>query len=195
MLRDLGSIDITKRSASFPPAIPHHSRKRCGEQRRRVSLGGAKVNQFNRVPLRTFALVPFASLLLSFAASAEEVRQVYHIAPGPLDEVLLNISRQSGQVISFTPQLGNYSSASVDGSLSAQQAVDAALKGTGLQVQVSPDGAFIITEGASKNATRNVNAQTRAAQAPNLDRVVAIGTRRSGNRRPAGRAPATRRRP
>lgn len=139
------------------------------------------MSQFNRVPLRTFALVPLASLLFSFAASAEEARQVYHIAPGPLDEVLLNISRQSGQVISFTPQLGDYSSASVDGSLSAQQAVDAALKGTGLQVQVSPDGAFIIKEGAVKSAqaTRNVKAQTSAAQAPTLDRVVAIGTRRS----------------
>jgi len=139
------------------------------------------VSQFNRVPLRTFALVPLASLLLSFAASAEEARQVYHIAPGPLDEVLLNISRQSGQVISFTPQLSHYSSASVDGSLSAQQAVDAALRGTGLQVQVSPDGAFIIKEGAVKSAqaTSNVKAQTSAAQAPTLDRVVAIGTRRS----------------
>lgn len=139
------------------------------------------MSQFNRVPLRTFALVPLASLLLSFAASAEEARQVYHIAPGPLDEVLLNISRQSGQVISFTPQLSHYSSASVDGSLSAQQAVDAALRGTGLQVQVSPDGAFIIKEGAVKSAqaTSNVKAQTSAAQAPTLDRVVAIGTRRS----------------
>ncbi|WDU63362.1 TonB-dependent receptor [Pseudomonas poae] len=137
------------------------------------------MSQFNRVPLRTFALVPLASLFFSFATSAEEARQVYHIAPGPLDEVLLNISRQSGQVISFTPQVGNYSSASVDGSLSAQQAVDAALKGTGLQVQVSPDGAFIIKESVSKNATSNLKAQTRAAQAPTLDRVVAIGTRRS----------------
>ncbi len=139
------------------------------------------MSQFNRVPLRTFALVPLASLFFTFAASAEDARQVYHIAPGPLDEVLLNISRQSGQVISFTPQLANYSSASVDGTLSAQQAVDAALKGTGLQVQVSPDGAFIIKEGAAKSAqaTSNVKAQTSAAQAPTLDRVVAIGTRRS----------------
>lgn len=137
------------------------------------------MSQFNRVPLRTFALVPLASLFFAFTASAEEARQVYHIAPGPLDEVLLNISRQSGQVISFTPQLGQYSSASVDGSLSAHQAVDAALKGTGLQVQVSPEGAFIIKEGASKNATNSVKAQTSAAQAPTLDRVVAIGTRRS----------------
>lgn len=137
------------------------------------------MSQFNRVPRRTFALVPLASLFFTFAASAEEARQVYHIAPGPLDEVLLDISRQSGQVISFTPQLANYSSSSVDGSLSAQQAVDAALKGTGLHVQVSPDGAFIIKESASNNAIRNVKAQTSAAQAPTLDRVVAIGTRRS----------------
>nr|WP_273820312.1 TonB-dependent receptor [Pseudomonas asplenii] len=136
-----------------------------------------------RHPFRSLALGPLASLLLAAGAqAAEDSRQVYHIAPGPLDEVLLNISRQSGQVISFTPQLSNYSSARVDGSLSARQAVSAALLGTGLQLQVSPDGAFIIQEGgkpAQTGAASNDKSHEREAAAPTLDRVIALGTRRS----------------
>ncbi|RBJ67408.1 hypothetical protein C3L29_038820, partial [Pseudomonas sp. MWU12-2534b] len=79
-------------------------------------MGGITLRPYNtntaaRRSLRSFAIAPLAGLFLTCAYGAEEARQVYHIAPGPLDEVLLNISRQSGQVISFTPQLSNYSSA------------------------------------------------------------------------------------
>ncbi|MGA8133341.1 MAG: TonB-dependent receptor [Pseudomonas gingeri] len=150
-------------------------------------MGGITLRPYNtntavRRSLRSFAIAPLAGLFLTCAYGAEEVRQVYHIAPGPLDEVLLNISRQSGQVISFTPQLSNYSSAQVDGSLSVQQAVNEALRGTGLQLQVSPEGAFIIKEGAASSqaaSTAKTVARNTDAAAPTLDRVVAIGTRRS----------------
>ncbi|RBH56186.1 MULTISPECIES: TonB-dependent receptor [Pseudomonas] len=150
-------------------------------------MGGITLRPYNtntaaRRSLRSFAIAPLAGLFLTCAQGAEEARQVYHIAPGPLDEVLLNISRQSGQVISFTPQLSNYSSAQVDGSLSVQQAVNEALRGTGLQLQVSPEGAFIIKEGAASSqaaSTAKAAARNTDAAAPTLDRVVAIGTRRS----------------
>ncbi|NWB45665.1 TonB-dependent receptor plug domain-containing protein [Pseudomonas gingeri] len=150
-------------------------------------MGGITLRPYNtntaaRRSLRSFAIAPLAGLFLTCAYGAEEARQEYHLAPGPLDEVLLNISRQSGQVISFTPQLSNYSSAQVDGSLSAQQAVNEALRGTGLQLQVSPEGAFIIKEGAASSqaaSTAKAAARNSDAAAPTLDRVVAIGTRRS----------------
>jgi len=150
-------------------------------------MGGITLRPYNtntaaRRSLRSFAIAPLAGLFLTCAYGAEEARQEYHLAPGPLDEVLLNISRQSGQVISFTPQLSNYSSAQVDGSLSAQQAVNEALRGTGLQLQVSPEGAFIIKEGAASSqaaSTAKAAARNTDAAAPTLDRVVAIGTRRS----------------
>ncbi|MGE8407212.1 MAG: TonB-dependent receptor domain-containing protein [Pseudomonas sp.] len=119
-------------------------------------------------------------------AFADEARQNWHINPGPLDEVLLNISRQSGQVISFTPELGRFSSSRVDGNLSAEQAISAALRGTGLQLEVSPTGAFIIKDsGAEPAASSAVSSstvarqQTSGASVPTLDRVVAIGTRRN----------------
>ncbi|NWB28654.1 TonB-dependent receptor [Pseudomonas gingeri] len=152
-----------------------------------VILRSSNTTTFSRHPLRALAFAPLASLLFATGAyAAEDARQVYHIASGPLDEVLLSISRQSGQVISFTPQLSNYSSAQVDGSLSAQQAVSEALRGTGLQLQVSPDGAFIIQEGArptqvsaQSNVQTNAETRTSEAAAPTLDRVIALGTRRN----------------
>ncbi|MDF0732820.1 TonB-dependent receptor [Pseudomonas entomophila] len=113
-------------------------------------------------------------------AQAAEPVQAYHIQAGPLDEVLLNISRQSGQVISFTPEVERFSSSAVDGELTAEQAVDAALRGTGLQLQVSPGGAFIVKEGTAAPAAAASHAtQTAAPGAPTLDRVIALGTRRS----------------
>ncbi|WP_256262759.1 TonB-dependent receptor plug domain-containing protein [Pseudomonas gingeri] len=150
-------------------------------------MRSSNTTTFSRHPLRALAFAPLASLLFATGAyAAEDARQVYHIASGPLDEVLLSISRQSGQVISFTPQLSNYSSAQVDGSLSAQQAVSEALRGTGLQLQVSPDGAFIIQEGArptqvsaQSNVQTNAKTRTSEAAAPTLDRVIALGTRRN----------------
>jgi len=140
-----------------------------------------------RPALKAFAIGPLAGLMMTCAYAADEAKQAYHIAAGPLDEVLLNISRQSGQPISFTPELSRFSASSVDGNLSAEQAVSEALRGTGLQLQVSPSGAFIIKDagnapaaasGVSANTQRN-QAQTSAASAPTLDRVVAVGTRRN----------------
>lgn len=131
------------------------------------------------------AIGPLLGLLVSTAALAEEARQTYHINPGPLDEVLLSISRQSGQVISFTPDVGRFSSARVDGSLSAEQAISAALRGTGLALEVSPSGAFIIKDrgnvpsASTAAAASSVARQDSAASVPTLDRVVALGTRRS----------------
>ncbi|NVZ61151.1 TonB-dependent receptor [Pseudomonas gingeri] len=152
-----------------------------------VILRSSNTTTYSRHPLRALAIAPLAGLLFATGAcAAEDARQVYHIASGPLDEVLLSISRQSGQVISFTPQLSNYSSAQVDGSLSARQAVSEALRGTGLQLQVSPDGAFIIQEGArptqtsaQSKAQTNAKVHTSEAAVPTLDRVIALGTRRN----------------
>ncbi|WP_275629408.1 TonB-dependent receptor [Pseudomonas sp. 273] len=122
-----------------------------------------------------FALGSLAALFLGSALAAGP-SQAYHIASGPLDEVLLSISRQSGQVISFTPEVGRYSSSAVDGTYSAQQAVDAALRGTGLQLQVSEDCAFVVRKAG--NGGQGATGAAADSSIPALDRVVAIGTRR-----------------
>ncbi|WP_137974033.1 TonB-dependent receptor [Pseudomonas sp. F(2018)] len=119
-----------------------------------------------------------AGLILNGAQAAGGT-QDYHIEAGPLDQVLLDISRQSGQVISFAPSVGTRRSAPVEGNLSAEAAVQRALKGTGLQLQISPGGALIIVENGKPTAQRAAVPAVAPEAAPMLDRVVAIGTRRS----------------
>nr|WP_081255205.1 TonB-dependent receptor [Pseudomonas putida] len=154
------------------------------------SLGGIVVRRIQKKTTAThsrfkrnaLALGPLLGLLISTAQAAEPV-QAYHIKSGPLDQVLLDISRQSGQVISFTPEVERFSSSAVEGDLTTQQAIDAALRGTGLQLQVSPGGAFIIKDETAAASARRAPSgpvgQASAAAAPTLDRVIALGTRRS----------------
>ncbi|MHC6224077.1 TonB-dependent receptor domain-containing protein [Pseudomonas sp. X10] len=133
--------------------------------------------------LKAFAIGPLVGLFMACAYAADEAKQAYHISAGPLDEVLLSISRQSGQVISFTPGLERFSSSSIEGDLTAEQAISEALRGTGLQLQVSPGGAFIVRDTGSEAAAIGPAdaqaSQVAAASAPTLDRVIAIGTRRN----------------
>ena len=133
------------------------------------------MSAFQRSAL-SLTLAPLTSLFLLNAQASE---QAYHIDAGPLDQVLLLISRQSGQVISFTPEVGRYASAPVSGSLSAEQAVKEALRGSGLVLQISPGGAFIVKEVPASQAPAEQAAQP-AITAPTLGRVVSIGTRRHG---------------
>src|SRR5689334_13224184 len=80
------------------------------------------------------ALGTYGSAVL---AQQTEPRQItFDISAGPLDEVLLDISRQSGVPISFSQDLvqGKRSPA-IRGALGGQQAVDRALQGTGLEAQ------------------------------------------------------------
>ncbi|NWL77407.1 TonB-dependent receptor [Pseudomonas taiwanensis] len=159
-------------------------RRRCREQRHNGFLGGVILRPIaasHRRRLAAFALGPLASFIFTCAHAAEEARHSYHIAPGPLDEVLLNISRQSGQVISFTPDVGRFSAAAVEGDLSAAQAVNAALRGTGLELQVSPAGAFIVKGGGvrpAKPASSQVTPPAAVPEEPVLERVISVGTRR-----------------
>lgn len=91
-------------------------------------------------------LLPTAVLYFIFehtAAHAADNRQ-YHIPAGAMDEVLLSISRESGRAIIFDPALSASSSPSIDGYYNAQQAVERAIIGADLKLEVSPNGAFIV---------------------------------------------------
>jgi iron complex outermembrane receptor protein len=134
---------------------------------------------------------PFQRRFLAFAvaggvfatmASAAE-RQAYHIAAGSLDQVLISISRQSGQVISFSPEISRYPAPAIDGKLSVEEAVRQALQGSGLELQVSPGGAFVVVraEKASAAASPAAASTRTSVQAPALDTVVVSATRRAEN--------------
>ncbi len=68
----------------------------------------------------------------------------FDVAAGPLDQVLLGISRQSGLLISFEQSLVRGRQApAVRGPLSVDQALEQALRGSGLQFRRSERGAVI----------------------------------------------------
>ncbi|MBN0154345.1 hypothetical protein JTL60_32290, partial [Pseudomonas aeruginosa] len=68
----------------------------------------------------------------------------FDVAAGPLDQVLLGISRQSGLLISFEQSLVRGRQApAVRGPLSVDQALEQDLRGSGLQFRRSERGAVI----------------------------------------------------
>ncbi|WP_437883820.1 TonB-dependent receptor domain-containing protein [Pseudomonas sp. LRF_L74] len=109
----------------------------------------------------------------AFAQSgAAQQTQRFQVPAGTLGQVLLGISRQSGQLISFDPALvEGRQAAAVNGDLSVDQALSAALNGSGLQFS-RQQGEVVIGRAAAPAAT-----SASPAQAPRLENVIVTGTR------------------
>lgn len=111
------------------------------------------------------------------AQAQESAGQVFtfDIANGPLDEVLLDISRQTGQPISFSQDLvQGKRSAAIRGSLGSQQAVKKALQGSGLELEHSEQGLTIQAAPVAPKAS--VTAPSTAADY-RLEKVTVTGSR------------------
>lgn len=102
-------------------------------------------------------------------ASTAAISVSYSIERGPLEQTLLSIARQSGRTIAFDPALvRNLNASPVKGNLSAEDAVRAALQGTGLSLVVK-DGtlsvsASVTTDAGSASTVANLKAITVVAQ-------------------------------
>lgn len=108
------------------------------------------------------------------AASAESRALTrYDIPAGPLDEVLLSISQQSGQIISFDAALlEGHVAGPIRGALGNDEAIANALRGSGLGFSRTASGAVrIVVERSGGQALND-------AEAPRLQTVIALGTRR-----------------
>ncbi|WP_233630984.1 MULTISPECIES: TonB-dependent receptor [unclassified Pseudomonas] len=121
---------------------------------------------------RTFS-TPFA---LTFAASVigNVNAATFDIPPGPLDQTLLSISRQSSKAISFDQSLvRGYQAPAIKGELTPAQALEIALQGTG--VQETDQGEGIVLSAAP--ATRAVQpAVPSSSAAPQLARIEVTGS-------------------
>lgn len=102
----------------------------------------------------------------------------FDVAAGPLDKVLLGISRQSGLLISFEQSLVRGRQApAVRGPLSVDQALEQALRGSGLQFRRSERGA-VISAAPLRAAVPAAKVQPLAAKAEQtLEQVVVTGSR------------------
>lgn len=121
--------------------------------------------------------LPTLALAQTDAASVQSVID-FNIPAGPLDEVLLSISQQSGHPIAFDPPLvEGHASRSIQGRLSQEQALGIALSGSQLGFSQTASGAVLIHRLA--NSTAPAAAISSEPQAPRLKSVEVIGTRRS----------------
>lgn len=85
-----------------------------------------------------------ATFTADVSCAAEAVSR-YDIAPGPLEQTLRQIARQSGRGVVADPALvRGRSSAPVVGSYSPEAAVQQALVGSGLQLRVTPNGTLTL---------------------------------------------------
>lgn len=81
---------------------------------------------------------------LAQTAAAGAARS-HAIAPGPLAAALNRLGRESGMLISFTPEMvAGLQSPGASGSLTPVQALDALLAGTGLQARPQGDGSMTL---------------------------------------------------
>ncbi|OLF53347.1 hypothetical protein BTN82_17880 [Pseudomonas chlororaphis] len=115
----------------------------------------------------------------SGAPPAGAQQLAFDIAAGPLDEVLLDISRKSGVPISFSQSLvQDKRSPAIRGVLGGRQAVDQALRGSGLEAQHSEQGLTIRKAAASAKASPPVGvAPSARAPEQQLAKVTVTGSR------------------
>ncbi|MFD2644373.1 TonB-dependent receptor [Pseudomonas japonica] len=113
----------------------------------------------------------------SATAPASQQQQVeYDIPAGSLEDVLLAISQRSSKAIVYDQaQVAGLHGPAVRGRFTAQQALDTALRGSGLGHSSSPSGAVRIHRLDDSAAA----APLTPAAAPRLGTVQVIGTRRS----------------
>ncbi|WP_430445227.1 MAG: TonB-dependent receptor [Pseudomonas piscis] len=141
-------------------------------------------NCFNR-PLRHLCRLSLAVILGIASCPAPLLAQEpaagvfsFDITKGPLDQVLLDISRQSGVPISFRQDLvqGKQGPA-IRGALETRQALERALQGSGLEVEASDQG-LVLRPAAAKPAPAAVRADSSAsASEPRLSKVTVTGSR------------------
>ncbi|MCU1725162.1 TonB-dependent siderophore receptor [Pseudomonas sp. 5P_5.1_Bac1] len=94
-----------------------------------------------------------AVALATLASPALAQDLTFNLQPGPLASTLNAIAGQSGRIISLDPALvGGKQAPAVTGQMSAEQAMQQALSGSGLQLRVTSQGNFSVEPAAASEA-------------------------------------------
>jgi iron complex outermembrane receptor protein len=94
--------------------------------------------------LGTLMLAPLPALAADIAAQTEALRD-YDLPSGPLEATLTRIGREGGRQVAFAPDdVRGRQAAAVRGRLSAEQAVQQALRGTGLVLRLAAGGTLTV---------------------------------------------------
>ena len=105
---------------------------------------------FNPLPTALSAAVTLATLASPALVQAQDLS--FNLATGPLARTLNAIASQSGQILSLNPVLVQDKQApAVVGRMSAEQALNTALSGSGLQLRVTAQGNFSVEPAADNS--------------------------------------------
>ncbi|WP_296268457.1 TonB-dependent siderophore receptor [Pseudomonas sp. UBA6562] len=98
-------------------------------------------------PLAIAVSIAVAPVAPAFAApaSSASARQAYALPAGPLETTLIAIGQRSGRQVAFLPDdVRGRQAHAVSGQLTAEQAAQQALQGSGLSLSVSGNGALLV---------------------------------------------------
>lgn len=106
-----------------------------------------------------------AGIMLASTLHAQEATYTLKLPAQPLDQALNALAGQTGCRILFATDIAaNRQAPALSGQLSMQLALQRLLQGTGLTVQDTGDGSYVIAEPASAGATLNLGAITIQGQ-------------------------------
>ena len=106
---------------------------------------------FNPWPHPLCVAVALATLASSTLAQAQD--RTFNLPSGPLASTLNAIASQSGHIVSLEPSLVKGKQApAVVGKMPAEQAMQQALMGSGLQLRVTDQGNFSVEPAIDSNA-------------------------------------------
>ncbi|MFS0826942.1 TonB-dependent siderophore receptor [Pseudomonas phoenicis] len=98
-------------------------------------------------PLAIAVSIVAAPMAPAFAApaSSASARQTYALPAGPLETTLIAIGQRSGRQVAFLPDdVRGRQAHAVSGQLTAEQAAQQALQGSGLSLSISGNGALLV---------------------------------------------------
>lgn len=124
-------------------------------------------------PLRLTVAIMLGSLSCYSSAQAAPNsvadRQSYVVPADPLNNMLLNIARQSGRVISFDPAaVAGYRGRAVNGDMTVEQAIASCLQGTDLILNVTSNGTLTVSRAREPVSVAVTGGVASAAQLPEI---------------------------
>ena len=105
--------------------------------------------------------------MLASTLHAQEATYTLKLPAQPLDQALNALAGQTGSRILFATEIAaDQQAPALSGELTLQQALQRLLQGSGLTVQETGDGSYVIAEPASVGTTLNIGAITISGKAP-----------------------------
>ncbi len=135
------------------------------------------IRTISKVPEKHFMAVGFASALAFLSAGVQADRSddvEIFIKPQATDAALLQLARETGVQIMFSPELAeNTRSPMVEGTMTITQAMDRLLSGTGLTYDYGSDNVLVVRKEEEAGSTRALEGRDKE-----IEEIIVTATKR-----------------